>query len=298
MPEGILCIDKPRDFTSFDVVAVARGITKCRKIGHGGTLDPMATGVLPLFLGKAVKATSLMPVQDKRYLATVQFGLTTDSQDITGKVLTQSHRPVTREALEAALETQRGTIQQLPPMYSAVWVDGQRLYKLAREGKEIERPTREVTVHSLTLVSFDEAARSCVLDVSCSKGTFIRTICHDVGEILGCGGVLSDLRRTETLGFTLEGCVTIPQLEDICRAGRLEEVLQPVDSAFAGYGRVFLSPKQTELFLHGVRLDPARFKHPDTHQPLRIYGEGRFLGLGRVDMEKDELVIVKMFASD
>ena len=174
--EGILCVDKPQDWTSFDVVAKMRGIADCHKIGHGGTLDPMATGVLPLFFGRSAKAMELMPNQDKRYTAAIRFGITTDTQDCTGNVLSTSEKPVTREALEAALVPLRGTIDQPPPMYSAVWVDGQRLYKLARAGKEVERPTRQVTVHRLELMEFDAENRTCVIDVACSKGTYIRTL--------------------------------------------------------------------------------------------------------------------------
>ena len=192
--EGILCVDKPQDWTSFDVVAKMRGIADCHKIGHGGTLDPMATGVLPLFFGRSAKAMELMPVQEKRYTATICFGVTTDTQDCTGNILSTSEKAVTREALEAALVPLRGTIDQLPPMYSAVWVDGQRLYKLARAGKEVERPTRQVTIHRLDLLEFDVENRTCVIDVACSKGTYIRTLCHDIGEALGCGGMLTALR--------------------------------------------------------------------------------------------------------
>jgi len=299
MPEGILCIDKPQGWTSFDVVAKCRGITKCRKIGHGGTLDPMATGVLPLFFGRAVKAIDLMPSQRKRYLAGIRFGLVTDTQDITGKVLSQSDAPVTREGLEAALAGQRGEIRQLPPMYSAVWVDGKRLYDLARKGREVERPLRDVTVHRLELLDFDPESRTCTIDVTCSKGTYIRTICHDVGEALGCGGVLASLRRVETLGFTADRCVTLEQLRDICQAGKLEESLLPVETAFAGYGRVFLSPRQATMFCSGAVLDTRRVRHPDTTQPLRVYeggGASRFLGLARVEPSTQELIIIKLFA--
>ena len=299
MPEGILCIDKPQDWTSFDVVAKCRGITKCRKLGHGGTLDPMATGVLPLFFGRAVKATALMPVEEKRYRAEIRFGLTTDTQDITGKVLSESGAPVTREALEAALATQRGEIKQLPPMFSAVWVDGKRLYDLARKGKEVERPLRDVTVHRLELLDFNEAERTCAIDVTCSKGTYIRTICHDLGAALGCGGVLTGLCRTMTMGFTQEQCITMDQLRDICQEGRLEEALLPVDSAFARYDRVFLSPHQARMFCSGAVLDTRRVRHPNTTQPLRVYkggGSSCFLGLARVEPTTQELVIIKLFA--
>lgn len=297
MPEGILCIDKPRDFTSFDVVAKARGITKCRKIGHGGTLDPMATGVLPLFFERSAKAMDLIPAQKKRYTAAVRLGMTTDTQDITGHLIAQSEPKVTREQLEAALAPLHGSIQQLPPMYSAVWVDGKRLYELAREGKEIDRPLREVTIHSLELISFSQEKQEFEIDVTCSKGTYIRTLCHDIGESLGCGAVLTGLRRTETLGFTLERCITLEQLQQACDAGKLSELLLPVDRAFSDYGRIYLSPKQANMFLQGIRLDPNRMRHPDTTDPIRIYGYGKFLGLARIDPEKEELVIVKLFVA-
>ena len=156
--EGILCVDKPQDWTSFDVVAKMRGIADCHKIGHGGTLDPMATGVLPLFFGRSAKAMELMPVQDKRYTASIRFGVTTDTQDCTGNILSTSEKPVTKKALEAALAPLRGTIDQLPPMYSAVWVDGQRLYKLARAGKEVERPTRQARAAKRARVTIETTA--------------------------------------------------------------------------------------------------------------------------------------------
>ena len=233
--EGILCVDKPQDWTSFDVVAKMRGIADCHKIGHGGTLDPMATGVLPLFFGRSAKAMELMPVQDKRYTASIRFGVTTDTQDCTGNILSTSEKPVTKKALEAALAPLRGTIDQLPPMYSAVWVDGQRLYKLARAGKEVERPTRQVTIHRLDLLEFDPENRTCVIDVACSKGTYIRTLCHDIGEALGCGGMLTALRRTETLGFTTADCHTLEELKQASEEGRFEELLMPVDGGMVTY---------------------------------------------------------------
>lgn len=293
--EGILCVDKPEDWTSFDVVAKMRGIADCHKIGHGGTLDPMATGVLPLFFGRSSKATELMPVKEKRYTATLRFGLTTDTQDSSGKVLSESDLPVTKEALLGALQPFRGTILQLPPMYSAVWVDGQRLYKLARAGQEVERPRREVTIHLLELLEFDEAARTAKIDVRCSKGTYIRTLCHDIGEALGCGAVLTSLRRTETLGFTIGDCHTLEELKTASDAGTFESLLLPVDRVFEGYPRVFLSEKQTEMFLNGVRLDTLRVRHRAEDDVVRVYGAGHFLGLARIDHTIEELQIIKLF---
>ena len=298
MAEGIICIDKPQGFTSFDAVAKVRGITKHRKIGHGGTLDPMATGVLPLFFGRAAKATELMPVQDKRYTATFQLGLTTDTQDITGKVLSQQEPAITLRQLEEALATQRGPIKQLPPMYSAVWVDGRRLYSLARQGIEIERQPRDVTIHCLELLEFDEVKQQCTIDVSCSKGTYIRTLCHDVGDILGVGAALTALRRTETLGFSIAECYTFEQLCDIMSRGELEKALMPVDAAFREYGRMYLSPLQARMFLNGVRLDLDRVRCPKGDGLIRVYEPGRFLGLARPDREAGDLVIVKLFSSN
>ena len=293
--EGILCVDKPADWTSFDVVAKMRGISNCHKIGHGGTLDPMATGVLPLFFGRSSKATELMPVQEKRYTATVQFGLTTDTQDSTGEVLKKSDLPVTEEALRSVLPSFRGTILQLPPMYSAVWVDGQRLYKLARTGREVERPKREITIHLLELLHFNEEERTAVLDVRCSKGTYIRTLCNDIGEALGCGAVLTALRRTETLGFTEEDCHTLEELKAAAGEGTFDSLLMPVDRVFRGYPAVYLSPKQTERFLNGVRLDTLRVRHRKTDDIVRVYGDNKFLGLAHIEHSIEELQIIKLF---
>ena len=298
MAEGIICIDKPEGFTSFDVVAKVRNITRHRKIGHGGTLDPMATGVLPLFFGRAAKATQLMPVQEKRYTATFRLGITTDTQDITGKVLVSRESHVTREMVEEALIPLRGAIRQLPPMFSAVWVDGKRLYSLARQGIEIEREPRDVVIHSLELLDFSPEKQECTIDVRCSKGTYIRTICHDVGEALGVGGTLTALRRTETLGFSIEECYTLEQLCDMMARGELEKKMMPVDAAFREYGRMYLSPAQARMFLNGVRLDLDRTRCPKGDGLVRVYEPGRFLGLARPDREANDLVIVKLFAEN
>lgn len=294
---GIICVDKPQGFTSFDVVAKARGITGCRKMGHGGTLDPMATGVLPLFLGRATKALDVMPVQDKRYTAAFRLGLTTDTQDITGTVLTESDLPVTMAALEQALVPLRGAIDQLPPMYSAVWVGGQRLYDLARQGLEVERDTRPVTIYQLELLSYDEKTRSGVLDVACSKGTYIRTIIHDVGASLGCGGVLTDLRRTQTLGYSLDCCCTLDQLQLLAREQRMHEVLLPVETAFAVYPKINLTTEQARMFQNGVRLDTRRIPDcPTVGQRVAVWQDALFLATATIDREENELLSERLFA--
>lgn len=179
---GVICINKPQDFTSFDVVAIMRRAAGTRKIGHGGTLDPMATGVLPIYIGRAAKTADLNPVSDKRYRATFRLGVTTDTEDVWGKVLTKSEKPVTFAEITDAVKTMQGDIMQIPPMYSAVKINGKRLYDLARQGVEVERAARPVTVYSIELSDYDEEKRTGTLDIYCSKGTYIRTIISDIGK--------------------------------------------------------------------------------------------------------------------
>lgn len=293
---GILLIDKPQGFTSFDVVAKVRGIAATRKAGHGGTLDPMATGVLPLFLGSATKACDILPDRTKAYLAQFQLGVTTDTQDITGKVLEK--RPVLagRAEVERALEGFRGKFFQLPPMYSAVWVNGQRLYDLAREGRVVAREPRPVEVHRLELLQAREAEGLYTVEVSCSKGTYIRTICHDIGQELGCGAVLTSLRRTRSSGWRVEDAITLRRAQELADAGELESVLLPVESAFLGYRELILSPKDAGHFVNGVRMTARRFRVGPEDGMMRIKAEnGAFLGLGAVDAPSGELRLVKLF---
>lgn len=295
MQDGIICVDKPEGFTSFDVVAKARGITGCRKIGHGGTLDPMATGVLPLFLGRATKVMDIMPVEDKRYTASFKLGITTDTQDTTGSVLTENNMPITRKALEHSLSPLRGTINQLPPMYSAVQVQGKRLYDLARQGVEVERPSRQITIHSLELPEYDEATRTGVLDIACSKGTYVRTIIHDLGQVLGCGGAMTALRRTETLGYHLSCCCTLERLQELADGDRLGEVLLPVETAFAPYPKLQLDAKQAKMFQNGVKLDSTRLQAPTGGGRLTVWLDELFLGTAHINPAAQELVMEKLF---
>ena len=296
--QGVLCIDKPKGFTSFDVVAKMRGIAKTRKVGHGGTLDPMATGVLPIFLGRATKACDLVPEQKKRYLATFRLGLTTDTQDITGQVLQE--RPVTcsLEQVQQVLAGFLGKQQQVPPMYSAVKVDGKRLYDLARQGKEVQRPSREIEIFSLDLVSYDLQQQEYTVDVCCSKGTYIRTLCADAGEELGCGATLTQLRRTLSAGFALEQCITLEEAAQLAQEGTLQDHVQPIEQIFAVLPCVTLNPQQCKLFCNGARLDLDRIpQRPNTGEMLRVQDEdGRFLGLAQEDLQEQALVMKKLFA--
>ena len=206
---GVIVIDKPADFTSFDVIAVVRRLTGQRKTGHTGTLDPNATGVLPVLLGAATKAQDRIPNHDKSYLAQFRLGLTTDTLDIWGEVKTETPCCVTEDDVRSLLPRFSGEIMQVPPMYSALKKDGQRLYDLARKGVEVEREARPVTVYRLELVSFNSETQTGELAVSCSKGTYVRTLIDDIGQALGVGAVMTALRRTEACGFTLSDCVTL-----------------------------------------------------------------------------------------
>lgn len=281
--EGILCVDKPPAHTSFDVVARMRKIAGTKKIGHGGTLDPMATGVLPLFFGRAAKACDVLPDQDKRYTAAFRLGVSTDTQDITGAVLRERPVAVGRAQVEAALPRFLGPQMQTPPMYSAVKVNGKRLYELARVGVEVERPAREITVHSIALTGADAAANEYTLDVACSKGTYIRTLCHDLGEALGCGAALTALRRTRACGFGLERCVTLEQAAELASAGLLAGALLPVEAVFASLPRLTLNAKLARHFCNGVALSLNQFERPVGGRVAVYRKDGVFLGLAAPD---------------
>ncbi|MDR0919862.1 MAG: tRNA pseudouridine(55) synthase TruB [Oscillospiraceae bacterium] len=216
----VVCIDKPIDWTSFDVVAKIRGILRAKtgekkiKVGHSGTLDPIATGVLPVFIGKATKQIPLIENHDKAYIAGFKLGISSNTQDITGEIKEVSDRIVFQEELSELLPKFTGEIEQIPPMFSAIKVNGQRLYDLARQGKEVERKSRKVNIFNLNLLSFD---KNCgVLEIKCSKGTYIRTLINDLGEVLGCGAVMTSLVRTEACGFTLKDCISIGDFERDC----------------------------------------------------------------------------------
>ena len=266
---GILLVDKPADWTSHDVVAKLRGVLGERRMGHSGTLDPMATGLLVVFAGRATRAVSFSENHSKCYEAHLRLGLTTDTQDTTGTVLSRCDRRVTRAELEAVLPQFRGDILQVPPMYSALKVDGKKLYEIARRGGEVVRAARPVTIGELTVLG--EADGEYVLRVRCSKGTYIRTLCHDLGQALGCGGCMAALRRTEASNFRIDEAVT---LEDVQREG--EALLRPTDSLFRQYPAYTIpSAEQERKCLCGNSL---RAKLPDGL--YRVYGrDGAFLAL-------------------
>ncbi|MBR5390404.1 MAG: tRNA pseudouridine(55) synthase TruB, partial [Clostridia bacterium] len=234
MLNGILLLDKPADFTSHDAVAKLRGVLRQKKIGHAGTLDPMATGLLVVLLGCATRASNYAAGQEKEYHAVLRLGLTTDTQDVTGTVLTQVEPHVTAEQLQAALAAFTGTVEQLPPMYSALSVGGKRLYDLARKGVEVERQAREIEISALELLPRTGLPQGdYALRVACSKGTYIRALCHDVGQALGCGGCMAALRRVRSGDFSLADAMTFSQIEALRERGELEARIIPVERIFS-----------------------------------------------------------------
>ena len=285
MPSGIVIIDKPAGWTSHDVVAKLRGILREKRIGHGGTLDPMATGVLPVFVGQATRAVEFAEHGKKEYIAGLRLGLSTNTQDITGETLDEHPVNAGREDLEAIFSCFTGEIRQIPPMYSAVKIGGKKLYELARRGQEVERAPRPVTIYELEILEQSDR-ENYVLRVVCSKGTYIRTLCHDIGEALGCGGCLCSLRRTMAAGFTLDQAVTLEQVQE-----RGEALLLPTDRFFDAYPAYRLpSPREETLCRNGNPLDANGL----ADGIYRVYsGQGAFLCLSRA--QDGRLVSLKNF---
>ncbi len=295
---GILCMNKPQDFTSFDVIGKLRGILHMKRLGHTGTLDPMATGVLPILVGTATKACDILPNQDKTYQATVVFGKATDTLDIWGKPLQDyPEQHVTEAALRAILPEFLGDITQLPPMYSAVSVNGKRLYELARKGETVERPTRTVHIDAITLDAFDETQQTATLTVSCGKGTYIRTLLSDIGQRLGGDAVMTALTRTAACGYPLQDCLTFEQVAAAMADGTLEEHLLPTDSLFSSYPKLRLNAAQERMFCNGVKLDLNRLRNLQPDQDIyTVYGAtGTFLGTALADRTQQKLRIGKRF---
>lgn len=291
MKPGVLPVNKPEGFTSFDVIAVLRGVLHERRLGHTGTLDPMATGVLPVLIGTATKAADIIPENEKSYLAGFKLGIAADTLDITGKITDRTDKKLVLSDLEEVLPRFKGSISQLPPMYSAVQVGGKRLYDLARQGIEVEREPRQVEIYHISLKSFDENTQEGSLEVSCSKGTYIRSLIDDIAKAAGSLGVMTSLVRTSSQGFMLKDCLT---LDEIKACGDIESKIISADSLFTCYDRIDLSEKQARMYKNGVRLDPCRVKGGQAEGIYRVYS-GEFLGLCRI--ENGEMIVYKNFWS-
>ena len=278
--DGILCIDKPEGMTSFLCVAVVRRLLGVKKIGHAGTLDPNATGVLPLLIGRATKTLDRLPVHDKSYTATLRFGATSDTLDVWGTVTETGVPAPSRAQIEAALPGFRGDILQVPPMTSALKKDGVRLYDLARQGIEVERQARPVTIYELELLDYNEKEGLLTLHCACSKGTYIRTLCDDLGRVLGCGAVMTALRRTAAAGYPLTDCITLDEAKALAEEGSLGDRILPIETALSAYPAITVSAPQANRFCHGGALDLVRLRDTVTG-PVRVYDpEGVCIALG------------------
>ena len=294
---GIICIDKSENYTSFDVIARLRGMLKIRRLGHAGTLDPNATGVLPVFVGRATRLCDILPDDSKSYLADFKLGITSTTQDIWGEVLSHQSTRVSAQEIKPVLTKFTGNIFQIPPMVSAVQVGGVRLYDLARQGIEVERKERPVEIRELKLLSFDEEKQEGALFVDCSKGTYVRTLCHDIGGELNTGCVLSGLRRTRSGCFTEKDCITIEQANELAAQGKLVERILPPETVFEDFEKVKLDDVQTVKFINGVKLDLPRIDCKQTAGTVTVYSdENAFLGLAKKDTDTKELVLIKLLA--
>lgn len=313
---GIIIVNKEKGFTSHDVVAKLRGILRFKKIGHTGTLDPDATGVLPVCVGKATRVCDLLTDKDKTYVAVVKLGVTTDTQDMTGQLLASADVSVTEDQLRVVLKEFTGEIDQIPPMYSAIKVNGKKLYELARQGKEIERKARRVTIHNLFLRETALQNDEFTIEVTCSKGTYIRSLCHDIGQRLGCGAAMQSLVRTRVGEFCLAEARTLSEIERLVRKSPSngEDLLMPVDSVFKKYARCDVSGKAMKFLQNGNLVasglcrytPPAAGEQSDSvpervltasdGETVRMYGaDGEFYALYRYDDGDNMYHNVKMF---
>lgn len=299
MNSGIINVYKEAGYTSFDVVARLRGILKIKKIGHTGTLDPDATGVLPVCVGKATKLCDMLTDKDKVYECVMMLGVETDTYDLSGRILERNSVTASEAEIVAAINSFVGDIMQVPPMYSALKVNGKKLYELAREGKEVERKARPVTIFSIDILNISLPEVS--IRIHCSKGTYIRSLCHDVGEKLGCGCAMKSLIRTRVSMFDIADARTLDEIERIVKAGNLDGIMLPVDQAFEGLETVFVIPAD-EAIKHAVNGVPI----PSTEvfaesisgfedgKRYRIYlPDNRFIGV--YSYNEDIFTLEKMF---
>lgn len=293
---GFIFLDKAEGMTSFYAVRKLRNIIGVKKAGHAGTLDPMATGVLPVAFGSATRFIELFPTHNKAYEAEIKLGMTTDTLDITGNVLSEKESFAKEEELLSVLSLFRGKIKQIPPMYSAIQKDGKRLYELARQGTEVEREERDVEIYSLELRSFDEKKQTFSISVECSAGTYIRSLADDIGEKLGCGAVMTKLRRTKALGFSLSDAVTLSELEEKAKSGNLSEVIFKVEDVIS-YERLIVSTAQAKRFQNGGELETVRLNQKTEENTLyRVFSQtGEFVGIGNTDEENKNLFVKRVF---
>ena len=300
MYHGIMNVYKEKGYTSHDVVAKLRGICKQKKIGHTGTLDPDAVGVLPVCLGNATKICDMLTDQDKEYIAVLKLGVVTDTQDSSGTVLKECEVKASVDEAVKAVYSFQGDILQVPPMYSALKVGGKKLYELARQGQVVERAPRPVTIHEIEIL--EENMPELTVRVVCSKGTYIRTLCHDIGEKLGCGGIMASLKRTRVGKFQIEQALTLSELEAFSREDKLAEHLIPVDRFFSYLPPVTVKQESLKALRNGNQLKKTECNWQTEGEPegqYRVYShEGYFFGIYNYDRRKRLLCPVKMFLEE
>lgn len=285
--DGVINVNKPKEMTSFDVVAILKKILNTKKVGHTGTLDPDATGVLPICIGKATKLVEYLTSDRKKYKAAVQLGITTDTQDISGNVIKSCFPCVSENELKAAISSFIGEIEQIPPMYSAVKIDGKKLYELAREGRTVERKPRQITIHKIDFLVYNEKSSVFEMEVDCSKGTYIRTLANDIGEKLGCGAVISELERLSSGNFNIGESYT---LEEIKKKVEKEDYsfLIPLSEVMNEYGKIILAEKNSQRLQHGIPFNVAGLKIGENY---RVFDEsGAFLAIARCGENRMEIL--------
>lgn len=294
---GIINVYKEQGFTSHDVVAKLRGILHMKKIGHTGTLDPDAVGVLPVCVGKATKVCDLLTDRDKTYVAVVKLGVTTDTLDMSGTVLKEREVSVTEEQLVSVLPDFTGEISQIPPMYSAIKINGKKLYELARKGQEVERKPRKVTIHELSLEAVNQKEDEFTIRVTCSKGTYIRSLCQDIGDRLGCGAAMKSLVRTRVGQFSVDSAKTLSEIESFCRQNEPEGLLLPIDSVFEQYAACRVEEKAMRYLKNG---NPVACYFCDYRavqgEKVRMYdSNGEFYAIYRYEEADKMYRVEKMF---
>ena len=296
--DGILVIRKEKGYTSHDVVAKLRGILHMKKIGHTGTLDPAAEGVLPVALGRGTRLVELLTEKEKTYEAVLRLGVSTDTQDMTGTILSEKPVTVTEEEVRETVASFVGEQMQVPPMYSAIKINGKKLYELARQGKEVERKARKVTIYGIKVLSIDFSENEFTMEVSCSKGTYIRTLCKDIGEFLGCGAAMKTLVRTRVSEFFLEQALTLGQIEQAVKEGKIQDYLIPIDAMFSDLKDCVVSDEALRLLLNGncIARKDTSYQTPKDKEQVRMYSmENEFYAIYEYRQKEAKYFVVKMF---
>lgn len=293
---GIIIVDKPKDFTSFDVIAKLRKKLGQRKIGHMGTLDPMATGVLPILLGHTAKFQIFVPDNNKSYIAKMKFGIITETLDITGRVISEQKSEIKKQDLEKVLSLFLGEVYQIPPMFSAVKKGGVKLCDLARKGISVERERRKVFINDIKITNFDFESQEAEIAVDCSKGTYIRTLCDDIGRALGCGATVSELRRTSSNGFDETDSMPLAKIMDMDVENILKKCVFPTVKLFESFPVAYVTQAQSLRFKNGGALATERVRFSEISQngvPYKVLCNNEFIGLGKIDQTKNELKVLK-----